>query len=579
MCLLKLKFIHVLLITSSILSFFVPQANGQPSIQARIDEAKEGDTVLLEDGIYFESFTVNKKIKVKAINAGSVTISGQTSRSFTWGSVKMKSFPCNSQKDSILVTLYRAVVPWRVKWVMRQENSLIEFNSVRDLIDLRFVSKNDTYCGKQDGGIEGFSWSGDTLSIRLVDPNLEKMNNLKISRDLTDEKQLIKIEANGVVIQDLRFECWPSRAIILNADDFALENSSFSGCNTAIYGHKSFDNGLSVKNCEFNMKPVYEYRLLEGINKKWWRALYNSNLHSFFINIQSGNNIEVINNYIHDSYDCMEIKGGSTEIAPNDTSIVAHNVIRGIVDNAFEFDVSWRETKIRAHHNFVMDCFTPISIAPFQSENGFAIFDHNIFYNSKSLGHPHPALIKNCYFNPKKQLPIPQRNIAIVHNTVVFYSETDNNMQVNRTNLWVKGCSIDKGKYEKSIVDNNIFYLKNDNGNWPFGDGYLFTSKNFLKTELTTLFEDKEIANSYEVLEINNPERKFYLKEQSIAVGNGSVDKYRYFQSNESNTVSIGAIEFGDEWDMPRPGPFWVKKLDLGRSKIPVEIDSFWLGF
>lgn len=540
------------------------------SIQDCIYNASPNDTILIPDGIFYESLIIDRPLKLIALNPGNVVFDGSVNVSTNW-------------ITELQTGIVFKPVPFEVGWVMVNNSSLYKFKNKEYLS--RNLLNNDYYC---DLG-EGFAWQNGNLFVRLN--SLESIpEDIRIGRV---DASAIRIVASNVYIEGIIFKSWSKSAISVFNDNVEIAHCAFSGCKFGIKADDTFkglsmNHSLTVHHCEYNTYPVYEY-YLENESYKLWKGLSdysgnNSNLHTFFIRALA-NNVQVHSNYIYNSYDCLEIKGNSKREIPTDTSMVYNNTICNIVDNPFEFDSGTKETKIRAFNNIIFDSRTYVSIAPFQSSNGFVIIDHNIFFNSigRSLKNSH--LIKNCY-NQSTKIEISQQNISFVHNTAILYYKDLLLSKKNRSINFFNPCnSALNGSYENCILENNIFCIKEDKA-WTLGhqnnNDYLFSNYNLIAGDNILSSDYNNASVDKNLLQINDSSSIKIQYEDLNTITNKGINKDDIYFHKSIGGTELGAIENGTEWIMQPVGPSWInnsseyKSLRTGTKLL--QIEKSWLG-
>ena len=72
----------------------------------------------------------------------------------------------------------------------------------------------------------------------------------------------------------------------------------------------------------------------------------------------------------------------------------------------------------------------------------------------------------------------------------------------------------------------------------------------------------------------------FNLRPDSAAVDAGAPGKDKeYFHKSTGKAPDLGAIELGETWNFPRPGPRWAKGNEIpNRPAIPASLPLKWVG-
>lgn len=536
------------------------------SIQEAINASPVGGTIIIEDGTYTEPLLVKQSVTLKAKNDGKVIFSGayQSAISFSF--------------DPTL-GLYKAQnVTWPVKWIMFDKRNLMDYKFVTNLRSATFPSC--ATCHLKTIGIagpsEGFVYdnTSKTLFIKLqgnVDPNKAQLDK-RLSVNGNNLGIGMEVVRDDVTIEGISFVLWHDTGIKINTGrkNITVQHNSFEGVLTGISATSgTIDQyNILVKNNEYSGKGVFDIRKKFGENA--WGGLYDSNLTMRFLRANM-NGISVLNNYIYDGFDDIEIKGWKTSNPDNKSlqSEIANNFIQNIVDNPFEFDTGEYYMNARVHHNFVLDSYTPLSLAPFQS--GKILVDHNIFYNSPDLGLDNTTWLKNCSHSGIN-FSVPQQGMTIVHNTVVL-----GNSATQMSRIWTT-CDTTKFNYTNSRIQNNIIVTKNSRS-WDLV-GFTFSPENLTygsylsknKPTAYVIFADPRFASSAD------GKISFALSSSSPAIDAG-VNNTSYFQTVTGSKADLGAIEYGSVWKLSGVGPRWAtKELMPQRPLLPVSISQALVG-
>jgi hypothetical protein len=235
------------------------------SIQTAIDAAAPGDTVLLEDGIYYQQVTITKPLTLRARNGGKATISGAAHQRPVFTKVAGST------------DLYAAAVPWTVTWVMQGDRSLLNYTTLQNLQNFMFpVSRflSEPYPGPR----EGFAYANGTLYLRLTGGGDPASTPVEINRNELGSG--ITIAADDVVVSGLRIRHWSNNGIWLKwqVQRATIRDCFFVGTYRGIEAIGGTPrNGLTVEYNEFSGKPIYAIRRADP-SEQMWAGLYDSNL-------------------------------------------------------------------------------------------------------------------------------------------------------------------------------------------------------------------------------------------------------------------------------------------------------------
>lgn len=518
------------------------------SIQAAIETAQPRDTLYLEDGVYYQQININKSLVIKARNGGKATLSGALPNVLSFSPV------------SGTPGMYKASVSWPLKWAMYGDRSLLDYGSLQKLKEFKIIASRvkEKYPEGYPVPFEGFAWEKGQLYVRLLEKTNPNIVNLEISR-ASDSNQGITVAGNNVTIDGLRIHIWHEAGITIEEgiENTTVRNCYFDGCFRGIFAAqgKAPRKNLLVEYNEFSGKPFYDIRRTD-LKYEMWQALYGTNVAVRFLR-SNMHGVTARHNYVYQVFDGIECKGGDgpTELL----SDFSYNVLQMVVDNSFEFDTDIHFMKARIHHNFLLDGYTPLSFAPFQT--GELLVDHNIFYTSPEQGLETSRWLKNC-IHIYADKTIPQKNMTLVNNTVVL-----GDSEGQGSELYTPCAEApDKGfDFQNSIIENNIFCLKNSR---PYAlRGFTFSDHNLVHGSNYTASHTSGAIYTQPGFFGRDQKMDFHLSPTSPAKGSGK------------GGDDLGAIPYGSKWQFPRPGPSWANATNMPqRLPVPASLDASWLG-
>lgn len=566
-------------------------------LQQALDDALPGDVILLAPGRYGGPITVNRggessePVVLRAEEPGAVTLTNAAPPGFQLDFTNVKA------------DLYRAPVAWRVRWAMVEgRRNLMDYVTLSGLQTFRAIGNDSRRM--EDGPPEGFAWEDGFLYVRLLgggDPNragveIHRETNVFQKKAYTlwggrSFKQgdgfILDVRASHVVLEGLKFHLAPDIAVQVNADDVTIRDCYFDGCIRGIESLKSAN--LTVEHCEYSGYPTYQWvrwGQLHGVNGKMglWNTIYASNLCNTFIH-HYGPSVKVRHSMVYEAFDGMWPRNMGT-LDPQKTSEYAYNLFMSAGDECIEFDT--REAiNLRVHHNFIMDATVPLALSPVQG--GGLLIDHNIVYVSRERGLKHCTLLKfDCPW--RRHYGVASRGITFVHNTLV---------NSYHTLSWTKHSFVD------CVFENNVMMV-NRSSPWE-QEGYVPTRHNiytgpnvnpdhmppmligaepgFVRTPdfsvagLPALpLEEAGLAEATPAF--NGQYVDFTLRADSPAVDAGAPDtSARYRHNTNGPAPDLGAIELGDAWEFPRPGPRWAMgEKRPWRPALPPSLHPRWVG-
>ncbi len=577
------------------------------SIQDAVDRARPGDTVSLTAGTYYQSVVVNvsgkpgSPIALRAEEPGAVTITGGTPPEF------------RPEFEHTTGGIFKASLPWRVRWVMTDGRNLIGYESLDGLKTFHITGHDSKKM--EPGPPEGFAWENGSLYVRLLggqDPNEAQVEihrqyseaNADLSateywgkpfRDRETGGENLRIDGSHVIVSGLRLRLAPEVAARVAGDNVAIEDCLIEG---AFRGVKAGDAAnLQVERCEFGCYPGYQW-------VRWgqseypdnrsgvWNAVYNSNLCTTFLE-HSGPGAVVRRNLVYECFDGVQ-RHAHDRSRPVDAALASefsHNVIASCGDECIEFDSTGPQI-LRVHHNFFMDALALLALSPVQG--GHLMVDHNIAYVSPEYGLMPCTLLKfDCPWR-KRWISTPTRDCVIVHNTMVN----------GRVYLYWTG---EDHSFADNVIENNLIWVRLS---FPWrlpmsvSAHNLYAGPNVLPDHLEGVIQSTNAGFQSEptVIPLKTPRLPviplrglveadpaaptvntpvdFHLRSDSPAVDAGAAGKDgEYLHRSMGNAPDLGAIELGDTWELPRPGPTWaVGEKTPWRPPLPPSIEPEWVG-
>jgi len=599
---------------------FAKTVNVQPgrSLQEAADKLQPGDTLLLAEGTYYQSFnltrggTERKPITIKAEAPGKVIITGAT-----------KTTPKFEQVEG---PIYKT--KWAVKglkdrgtrrvWVVADGRSLYNYTSMEEMKTCKPGKGRDTT------PLEGFFYQDGELYIRLLggaDPNKAKV---AISRP--DTTILVDIKGREyIVLEGLRFHVAPDVAVRVGtrrhphtvSKHIVIRDCYFFGCHRAIVGQNVRVNrpggavefgpsDVTIEYCQFSNYPTYDWlHYSMHLEQPAWRAMYHSTLGGNAI-LPGGNvtSWKIRHCYIHDTYDGIGVASTGKKDPVLDHEY-AYNLLHRCADDNIEFD-SMQYAGVRVHHNVILEGQCLLGLSPVQK--GGVTIEHNIVYASPEYGIPWSVIFK--FSTPGGSAwwregfhPLSGITIRIRNNTLI-----------NAKSGVSWGTSTRHGKYFKddNLVANNIIYARD----WefcsglPWNEGLAIEKNNLCVGPAIVAGKNKNAPKG--VLCSRNKEpfvkRDTYFCDVMPPSLPGLVDEAEIGEEIEINRVSfgvgedyvratikecglaeakykdvhkkLGAVPPGTRWEFPRPGPRWaVGKSALFRPPLPPSLDPWWVGF
>ena len=242
--------------------------------------------------------------------------------------------------------------------------------------------------------------------------------------------------------------------------------------------------------------------------------------------------------------------------ATEDSSEIAYNLIQNCGDDPIEFD-SASPMNLRVHHNVILEGLCLLSVCPVMG--GGLTVDHNIFYNSPENGIRNGPWLK---LGTPWGKALPTRDVRLIHNTVV---QPDGAME------WF----LKDQRYENMLLENNIIYVGSPQ-NWVSPDFPMSRYNLYCGPKVTSEHNPHVIHGEQPFVSMQPMD--FNLRPDSVAVDAGVAREGQY-QKVGGKAPDLGAIELGETWTFPRPGPRWASGDEIpNRPAIPASLPRKWVG-
>lgn len=405
------------------------------SIQAAVDRAGAGDTILVGPGVYYESVKVRKggeegkplTIRASDFGEGRVVITG-ADEAIRAGKVAWESVDETAG-------LYR--IHWNKGWPARVLYSGWDLYPYSDLEQLRnFRLKNGP------GPRHGYTWveAEQALYVRLHpdgrygsrNPNEHVMSvapptGIGFDGTIVTEPSHYNIGVDTgdvpahVVIDGFTFETPGVAGVYTASDQVTVRNSWFRGCRTGVAGNyrelelyhedrgpEDFYNlkhtpesleraaaGVVVEHCDFTQRPMMEdvrelvCMLGDGADRGearsaiWHRKSVGMGLPSehfkYEIGIvaRAGRDWVIRRNYVHDAFEGLSCHA----VSGSEGMRVEENIFELIGDNGVETECHAQNMHIAG--NVFLDNMEPFSMQPLRGVPwpGSIVFENNVIIN------------------------------------------------------------------------------------------------------------------------------------------------------------------------------------------------------
>jgi hypothetical protein len=576
-------------------------------IQAAINKASAGDTIIVHDGIYHETININKPVVLMAKSGGEAMITNKYA-----GQQKWRELPAGSNKwvlediewpvhwllvDGIHAFDYRNKINfdrqqcgpfWSKGWQdgktaytnpplyfaydsaqnqlwlklkdSQNPNDLsIDFNSHR-LDDTTLVQKDlGTYWNQQE--IVTISKEPPIHPITMwYGGSPQKPAKGKVIDFPKICGIIIDVNADSVTVEGFRIHLAPTVGIeINNSKNVTVKDCYFSGYQFGINtGYEC--THLTVVNCEFDGGELVSTGKHSSVNLNMW------NHSTYVIPVKfNGTGLTFHHNYVYEGYDLFQPRGCHKKYphVPGLMSDIAYNVWQQAIDNNLEFDGIEATISMRFHHNLVLGRGGNDMLAITTTENGNPLMiDHNLFW---SRGDDNRIM---------KLIGTRRRNdgVLFIHNTYLTGSKCSTapfgNNCAFENNILVSGCT-DRRCWNYLVLNS---FMPNKYNLCQNGDEYISTFRGITEKPLLG----------------NTPSTFFCLQPGSPAIDAGILRKQYYHNGFTGKAPDLGALESTDDidnWrrDFKNCGPSWINaanedKKAPHRPKWPEKLDKKWGG-
>lgn len=576
-------------------------------LQAALDEAGPGDVFLLAPGVYRQRLkieadgTAEAPIVLAAQQPGTVTLTGEPA------DFELTFEPTEHEG------VFAAEVPWRVRAARAAGRELFAYDSVEHLLNRTSPTERNGE-PRENLPPEGFTWQDGKLYVELsggLDPRRvpmqvhrrydeadQDMPNHEFWRSLPRawhgdymEKMaarggtLLQVRGSHVRVGGLRLEMAPEIGLLASGDDVTVHDCYFVGTVNGIIARGAAD--LVVGHCEYTQYPFYRWLRWAEMETDSWNPWWGAPRKGVFLT-HNGPRTRVRNNLLYGGHDLLRPRAhDSTD--PEDMSEYAYNFVHSAWDECIEFDTA-QALNLRVHHNVLMDAVVPLAISPVLE--GPLLIDHNIEYVSPRHG-VKSALLKFYMIPSWRRYNEPTQSVTIAHNTAVN----------SRFSLYWTG---EDHFYRDNIIENNIFLVrfarKWDLPGLEVSPYNLYHGMRINRLDhLEHLIRDRMPgfvrppdfdAERPPVIPLPSPDvparamasgrprADFRLAEDSPAIDAGNPDTAdRYGHTTRGEAPDLGAIEYGDAWQFPAPGPRWARdERTPWRPPLPPSLDPAWVG-
>jgi hypothetical protein len=577
------------------------------SIQEAIQGAEAGDTLLLEDGIYYEKISIEKPLTLMALNPGEVTITNQYSEHPEWIPTETgQNIWCADGIDWPVIRLlvegvqafdfrnkynfdHRLCGPYWSKgwqkgrypypdptlsfaWDSSSQRIWLRLGDDRDpnLLDIAFNGRalgDTTYIQKDLGAY----WNQQEIVRISAEPSEDPVTmwyggtpeHPKEPRHIYIPRAcgiVINIRSDHVTLDGLRIHMGPTVCVeVNNSSHVTLRDCYFSGYQYGINTGYAC-TGLTVVHCEFDGGQLLGKANHTRITENMW------NHSTYVVPVRfNGTGLRFHHNYVYEGFDLFQPRGRHRDFShvPGLGSDVAYNVWQQAMDNNIEFDGVEARIRMRFHHNLVIGRNNCDMLAITTTEQGDPLLiDHNLFWD----GRTHSRIMKLTGTGRMND------GVQFIHNT---YYTGDR-------------CSFAEFGAE-SVFENNIVLTElKEAGCWTHT-----TLGNFFPSRFNLIPNGDRFMAGFEGLTSEpmlgtDPENRFCLQPGSPAIDAGIWREGYFNNTYEGSRPDLGALESSEDVESWRTrfghcGPTWINSANA-RSKAPnrppwpKDLDRRWGG-
>ncbi len=581
----------------------------EDDVQATLDRARPGDVFLLKPGVYHQRLTLRaegtaeRPVVLAAEQPGTVTLSGEPPE-FT-----PRFEP--TEHEGIFV----AEVPWRVRWALADGPHGRNLFGYDSLEHLRARTRPTRGGGlEEDLPPEGFAWEDGRLYVMLSSGQDPRQVPVLIHRryesaeadapysefwrpqhrmsagDVQEDATLLTVEGRHIRVGGLQFILAPQTGILADGEHITVHDCYFNGTLKGIVAVDVAD--LTVEHCEYSQYPFYQWlRRAREREAPWWQVPPDG----VFVR-HSGPRTRLRNNLAYEAHDTVRPHPVHPVVhispKPEQMSEYAYNFFYSSHDECLELE-SATPLNLRVHHNVFMNAVVPLAISPVLE--GPLLIDHNFLLVCPEHG-INSALLKFQLIPAWRHFNKPTQGLTFVHNTAVNprgflywtgddHTFRDNIMEnnillVRQASRWrLEGFEVSPHNLYHGIPANELDHLEHlmRDALPGFVQAPDFPGFDPPGSSVLPLPTPSDPAPARDA---ETPRMDLHLRPDSPGINAGNPETaHRYGRRHRGEAPDLGAIEHGDRWRFPTPGPRWARgELAPWRPPLPPSLDPAWVG-
>lgn len=570
-------------ILSSSVTITVP--DDYPTIQEAVDNANDGDTIFVRNGVYNENIVIDKSIDLVGEDKMNTLIDGNGVSDginilVDW--VNVSGFHVRNSTSGFY--LFNSSFN-TIDNVYLSMNTMAGINSVYNSNNNFFINCN---IFSNNGGIILWNTSDNHVLSCNVDSNyigfvIVNSSNCEISNNII---------SNHTFIPEMPYQGFPGAGIAFGqAGHNILKNNIFNDNTVSMFFQHIYDDEKRKTYFDIDMdtsnivngKPLYYFfdeqgLIIDGLETSHLTLAFCDNCIIRNCNISNGDGINLYSSKYNTIYNTIS---SSNNVGVNLYGSDLYDTCYNTISNCF-FSDNYGGIGIHGENNSILNCSIQNSLFGLTVEKSFNKIINNSFYNDgiyvigSQSEQSSNSIINNVVNENPLLFLINQKNFNInnqVIGQIILVNCSDsiiNNINISNTDIGILCAYSENISINNSIIsDSNLGFLSivsfdNSITNCSFNSNSLWGIQLWTNSNNTIISENKFINNQYGLLlagAFNSLIVKNKIKDNKIGVAlHSSLDNTIYLNNFIDNMINANCAENYDgknKWDDGKYGNYW----------------------